>query len=73
LTGKVFQGKKRIGHVVQVLLAAFILLMFRSLAPLLVFWIYAFIFPLRSLVVRNLRQEADANSPPVDEHAPHKL
>jgi len=46
--------------------------MFRSLAPLLVFWVYAFLFPLRALVVRNLRAEA-TESPPVDEHAPHQL
>ncbi len=69
LTGKIFRGKKRIGHLVQVLLAGFILLMFRSAAPLLVFWIYAFVFPLRSLIVRGTRQ-APAT---LDEHAPHKL
>jgi CDP-diacylglycerol--serine O-phosphatidyltransferase len=73
VTGKIFQGKKRLGHLIQVLLAAFILLMFRSLAPLLVFWIYAFIFPLRSLAVRNLRQDASAEASPADEHAPHQL
>ncbi len=73
ITGKIFRGRKRISHVIQVLLAAFILVMFRSLAPLLVFWIYAFIFPLRSLVMQNLRSEPGAETPPVDEHAPHKL
>lgn len=73
VTGKIFRGKKRISHIIQVLLAAFILVMFRSLAPLLVFWVYAFIFPLRSLVARNLRSEPETVSPPVDEHAPHKL
>ena len=73
ITGKIFRGKKHIGHVIQVLLAAFILLMFRSLAPLLVFWVYAFIFPLRSLALRNLRTEPEAESPPMDEHAPHQL
>lgn len=71
LTGKIFRGKKHIGHVIQVLLAAFILLMFRSLAPLLVFWVYAFVFPMRALVVRNLRTDPDAE-PPLDEQAAHK-
>jgi CDP-diacylglycerol---serine O-phosphatidyltransferase len=70
LTGRIFRGKKHVGHLVQVLLAAFILLMFRSLAPLLVFWIYAFVFPLRWLLVRKLRPDADAA--PSDEHAAHK-
>lgn len=74
VTGKIFRGKKRISHVIQVLLAAFILVMFRSLAPLLVFWTYAFIFPLRSLIARGLRSEPTIDSPPpLDEHAPHKF
>ena len=73
MTGKIFRGKKHIGHIIQVLLAAVILLMFRSLAPLLVFWAYAFVFPLRSLAVRNLRAEAEPESPPIDQQTPHKL
>jgi CDP-diacylglycerol--serine O-phosphatidyltransferase len=62
-TGKIFQGKKNMGRLVQVLLVGIILLMFRSLAPLLVFWGYAFFFPLRALIVRNLRVEADGETP----------
>ncbi len=69
MTGKVFRGRKYIGHLIQVLLVGFLLVMFRSVAPLLVFWIYAFIFPLRTLVVRGTRPD----SPTIDEHAPHKL
>jgi CDP-diacylglycerol--serine O-phosphatidyltransferase len=71
ITGKVFRGKKHFGHLIQVLLVALILLMLGSLAPLLIFWVYAFLFPLRSLVLRNLR--ADPGAPSVDEHVPHKL
>jgi len=66
VTGKVFRGKKHISRLIQVLLAGFLLLMFRSLAPLLVFWIYAFAFPLRALVLRNLRSEPEADAPPID-------
>lgn len=62
VTGKIFRGKRQIGHLIQVMLAIFILLMFRSLAPLLVFWIYAFLFPLRSLMARNLRAEQEAEA-----------
>jgi CDP-diacylglycerol--serine O-phosphatidyltransferase len=68
LTGRIFRGRKPLGHLVQVLLAAIILLTLRSLSPLLIFWIYAFVFPVRSLVIRNLRGE-----PKPDEHSPHKL
>jgi CDP-diacylglycerol---serine O-phosphatidyltransferase len=66
VTGKIFRGKRQIGQVIQVLLGVFILLMFRSLAPLLVFWIYAFLFPLRALVVRNLRAEPDVDATRAD-------
>jgi CDP-diacylglycerol--serine O-phosphatidyltransferase len=69
LTGKIFRGKKHIGHIIQVILAAFILLMFRSLAPLLVFWAYALLFPLRWLVVRSLRTEPEPEAPGVDERS----
>jgi CDP-diacylglycerol--serine O-phosphatidyltransferase len=75
LTGKIFRGKKHLGHLVQVLLAAFIILAFRPLAPLLVFWVYAFIFPLRSVL---FKPAADEVPPPVepakqpDEQAPSK-
>jgi len=42
--------------------------MFHSLAPLLIFWIYAVVFPLRALVVRNLRPEPEPEPiPPADE------
>ncbi len=70
MTGKIFRGRKRIGHLIQVLLAAFILLMFRSLAPMLVFWAYAFIFPLRSLFMQSLRAEPAGDHPPVDDLPP---
>ena len=70
-TGKIFRGKKHIGHLIQVLLAGFILVAFRSLAPLVVFWVYAFLFPIRALVTRHFRAEPEP--PAVDEHAPHHL
>jgi CDP-diacylglycerol--serine O-phosphatidyltransferase len=74
LTGKIFRGKKHIGHLIQVLLAAFILLLFRSLAPLLVFWGFAFAFPLLALLARNRPVEERAlpnESPsPADHQSP---
>jgi len=50
------------------ILIGFILVAFHSLAPLLVFWIYAFAFPIRAVIVRNFRPEPEPVSPPVDEH-----
>ncbi len=60
VTGKVFAGKKHIGHIIQLLLAVFIISMVRELAPVLIFWIYALAFPVRSLWVRSLRHERSA-------------
>ena len=60
VTSKIFRGRRHIGHIIQVLLLGFILVMFHSLAPLLVFWGYAFAFPLRWLLLKNLRAEPGA-------------
>lgn len=60
VTGKVFAGKKHIGHLIQLLLAVFIISMVRELAPVLIFWIYALIFPVRSLVLRSKLRRARA-------------
>lgn len=68
-TSKIIRGRKHIGHVIQVLLAGFLLVIFHSLAPLLVFWGYAFGIPLRWLAQRHFRAEPDG--PPLDEGAPH--
>jgi CDP-diacylglycerol---serine O-phosphatidyltransferase len=74
LTGKIFRGKKHIGHLIQVLLATFILLLFRSLAPLLVFWGFAFVFPLLAFLARNKpveeRTMSNDSPSPADHQAP---
>src|SRR5207237_1273846 len=57
VTGKVFAGKRHIGHLIQLLLAVFIISMIRELAPLLIFWVYAVAFPCRSALVRSMRRE----------------
>lgn len=66
VTGKIFRGKRRIGHVIQVMLVAFILLMFRELAPMLVFWAYAFLLPLWGMLGRQMRAESEAETPAAD-------
>lgn len=70
VTGKVFAGKKHIGHIIQLLLAVFIISMVRELAPVLIFWIYALAFPLRALWVRGLRHERAGPSAPPELHEP---
>jgi CDP-diacylglycerol--serine O-phosphatidyltransferase len=70
VTGKVFAGKKHIGHIIQLLLAVFIISMVRELAPVLIFWVYALVFPVRSLLVRGLRRERAAPGAPPDLQEP---
>jgi CDP-diacylglycerol--serine O-phosphatidyltransferase len=67
VTGKVFAGRKHIGHLIQLLLAVFVISMTRELAPVLIFWIYALFFPARYLMVRGTRRGrvvAAASIPP---------
>jgi CDP-diacylglycerol--serine O-phosphatidyltransferase len=72
VTGKVFRGKRHIGHLIQVLLAVFVISMIRDLAPLVIFWVYALIFPLRAIFVRHLRPEVlPTPTTGVDDHTPH--
>ncbi len=70
VTGKVFAGKKHIGHLIQLLLAVFIISMVRELAPMLIFWIYAVFFPLRSLFMRNAMRRERAAPPDFQEPTP---
>src|SRR5205085_10125053 len=70
VTGKVFAGKKHIGHLIQLLLAVLIISMVRELAPVLIFWIYAVAFPVRALFIRNMRRERSAPDAPPDLHEP---
>jgi CDP-diacylglycerol--serine O-phosphatidyltransferase len=54
---QMFRGKKHVGHLIQLLLAAFIILMFRELAMALIFWGYAFVFALRYALFPKVRKE----------------
>jgi CDP-diacylglycerol--serine O-phosphatidyltransferase len=73
VTGKIFRGKRHIGHLVQVLLAIFLIVMTAQLAPLLIFWVYALFFPVYALGTR-VRHPVPSPATPatnVDEHRPH--
>lgn len=54
---QMLRGRKHVGHLIQLLLAGFIILMFRELAVALVFWGYALAFPLRYLLFPRVRRE----------------
>jgi CDP-diacylglycerol--serine O-phosphatidyltransferase len=69
VTGKVFAGRRHIGHLIQLLLAVFVISMVRELAPVLIFWVYALLFPVRSMLVRSVRR-GRASAVPQDLHGP---
>jgi CDP-diacylglycerol---serine O-phosphatidyltransferase len=67
-SSRLFRGRRHVGHLVQILLAGLILLMLRQIAPALVFWVYALLFPLRGLVMKGLAVEP---TPRLDEPTSH--
>jgi CDP-diacylglycerol--serine O-phosphatidyltransferase len=71
LTKRVLRGRRTLAHLIQVLLAALLILLFYHLALVVLFWGYAFLFPLRGLVVRNVQHEVNAAlAPPGEEVKP---
>jgi CDP-diacylglycerol---serine O-phosphatidyltransferase len=70
VTKQVLRGRRHFGHLVQIILVAFVILLARELALLLLFWGYALGIALRYAVVRGLRHKALA-TPSLDEGLPH--
>lgn len=54
LTKQLLRGRRSLGYLVQIILALFVLVLFKELAVGLVFWVYALASPLRSLAQRAL-------------------
>ncbi len=71
VTKQVLGGRRHVGHLVQVLLAAFIILLIRELALILLFWIYALGVPVRYLAIQALRRPHELPAPCLDEGLPH--
>jgi CDP-diacylglycerol--serine O-phosphatidyltransferase len=70
VTKQVLRGKRHFSHLVQVILFAFIIVLIRELALVLLFWIYAVGIPLRYTLLRQLRRSA-APAQRLDETIPH--
>ncbi len=70
VTKQVLGGRRHVGHLIQVLLGALIILLIRELALFLLFWIYALGIPLRHLVMQALRRHRELPSPRLDEGLP---
>jgi CDP-diacylglycerol--serine O-phosphatidyltransferase len=70
VTKQVLRGRRPIGHLVQVLLAAVIILLVREMALLLLFWIYALGVPVRYLILKNLHRH-EAVAPRLEDGVSH--
>jgi CDP-diacylglycerol---serine O-phosphatidyltransferase len=60
VTKNILRGKRHFGHLMQVILAAFVVLLMRELALVLLFWIYALGLPVNYVIVRQLARRARA-------------
>ena len=54
VTKNILRGKRHFGHLMQVILASFVVLLMRELALVLLFWIYALGLPFNYLINRQL-------------------
>jgi CDP-diacylglycerol---serine O-phosphatidyltransferase len=54
LTKQLLRGRRSLNHVVQVIVAVFVIFLLREWAVALLFWAYALVMPLRALVSRGL-------------------
>jgi CDP-diacylglycerol---serine O-phosphatidyltransferase len=70
VTKNILRGKRHFGHLMQVILAAFVVLLMRELALVLLFWIYALALPLNYALVRQMRRRPVA-APRLEEMLPH--
>lgn len=69
VTKQILKGKRHIGHLIQVLLVAFIIVLVRELALIVLFWIYSLGIPVRYFVFKTFLKRAEAPAPRLDE--PH--
>jgi CDP-diacylglycerol--serine O-phosphatidyltransferase len=56
LTKQILRGRRPFSHLVQVIVAAFVIVLIRDLALVLLFWVYALGFPVRYAWARSLRR-----------------
>ena len=58
LTKQVLRGRRHFGHLIQVILAACVIVLVPELALVAIFWVYALLFPARYYLIRSLRPDA---------------
>jgi CDP-diacylglycerol--serine O-phosphatidyltransferase len=55
LTKQLLRGRRPFSHLIQLIVSAFLLALFRELAVVVVFWAYGLVIPLRYSIARSLR------------------
>jgi CDP-diacylglycerol--serine O-phosphatidyltransferase len=70
VTKQILKGKRHFSHLVQVILFAFIIVLLRELALVLLFWIYALGIPLRYMIARQFRPAPVPPAPRLEEPRP---
>jgi CDP-diacylglycerol--serine O-phosphatidyltransferase len=68
LTHRILRGRRPFTYLIQIILALYIIVLFRVIAPAVLFWGYALGFALRQVLVRSLRGERRTG---IDELLPH--
>jgi CDP-diacylglycerol--serine O-phosphatidyltransferase len=72
LTKQILRGRRPFRHLIQVIVAGFLLVLIRDLALVLLFWIYALGIPLRYAWGRNLQHNTNPlPATGLDERLPH--
>src|SRR5262249_43176799 len=64
LTNQILFGRRRLSHLVQVLLVVSLLIVTAEFAMVILFWGYAFIMPVRYLVLKMMKSRTVAASQP---------
>lgn len=64
ITKQVLRGRQTLAHLIQVLLAAMVVLLVREVALVVIFWGYALLFPLRGMAFRAPIAVEDPSRPP---------
>jgi CDP-diacylglycerol--serine O-phosphatidyltransferase len=72
LTKQILRGRRPFRHLIQILVALFVIMVIRDLALVLLFWIYALAIPLRYVWVRNVqRGQPPLPSTGLEDPVPH--
>jgi CDP-diacylglycerol--serine O-phosphatidyltransferase len=57
MTKQVFRGRRPFAHLVEIIVAGFVLVMVREVALVLMFWVYGLGIPLRHTILRAIRRD----------------